>query len=76
MAAIPAVLYFFSIFLMIEADVRRAGARPVPIHTAPFWILTKRHGYHFLAVIGIPIMLVLGMSAFRAVFVSMIVAVV
>jgi len=76
MAAIPAVLYFFSIFLMIEADVRRTGARPVPIHTAPFWILTKRHGYHFLAVIGIPIMLVLGMSAFRAVFVSMIVAVV
>jgi len=76
MAAIPAVLYFFSIFLMIEADVRRAGAQPVPIHTAPFWVLTKRHGYHFLAVIGIPIMLVLGMSAFRAVFVSMIVAVV
>jgi hypothetical protein len=46
MAAIPAVLYFFSIFLMIEADVRRAGAHPVPIHTAPFWVLTKRHGYH------------------------------
>ena len=68
MAAIPAVLYFFSIFLMIEADTRRAGARPVPIDTPPLWELTKRHGYHFLAVIGIPIMLVLGMSAFRAVF--------
>ena len=33
MAAIPALLYFFSIFLMIEADTRRAGARPVPIDT-------------------------------------------
>ena len=75
MAAIPALLYFFSIFLMIEADTRRAGARPVPIDTAPLWVLTKRHGYHFLAVIGIPVMLVLGMSAFRAVFFSMIVAV-
>jgi TRAP transporter 4TM/12TM fusion protein len=75
MAAIPALLYFFSIFLMIEADTRRAGARPVPIDTPPLWELTKRHGYHFLAVIGIPIMLVLGMSAFRAVFFSMIVAV-
>ena len=31
MAAIPALLYFLSIFLMIEADTRRAGARPVPI---------------------------------------------
>jgi TRAP transporter 4TM/12TM fusion protein len=75
MAAIPALLYFFSIFLMIEADTRRAGARPVPIATPPLWMLTKRHGYHFLAVVGIPIMLLLGMSAFRAVFYSMLVAV-
>jgi TRAP transporter 4TM/12TM fusion protein len=75
MAAVPALLYFLSIFLMIEADTRRAGARPVPIDTPPLWVLTTRHGYHFLAVIGIPIMLVLGMSAFRAVFVSMLVAV-
>jgi TRAP transporter 4TM/12TM fusion protein len=75
MAAIPALLYFFSIFLMIEADTRRAGARPVPIATPPLWQLTKRHGYHFLAVVGIPIMLILGMSPFRAVFFSMLVAV-
>ena len=75
MAAIPALLYFFSIFLMIEADTRRAGARPVLLDTPPLWQLTKRHGYHFLAVVGIPIMLLLGMSPFRAVFFSMIVAV-
>ncbi len=75
MAAIPALLYFFSIFLMIEADTRRAGARPVPINTPPLWQLTKRYGYHFLAVVGIPIMLILGMSPFRAVFFSMLIAV-
>jgi TRAP transporter 4TM/12TM fusion protein len=75
MAAIPALLYFFSIFLMIEADTRRTGARPVPIATPPLWQLTKRHGYHFLAVVGIPIMLILGMSPFRAVFFSMLIAV-
>ena len=75
MAAIPALLYFFSIFLMIEADTRRAGARPVPIATPPLWQLTKRYGYHFLAVVGIPIMLLLGMSPFRAVFFSMLIAV-
>jgi TRAP transporter 4TM/12TM fusion protein len=75
MAAIPALLYFFSIFLMIEADTRRAGARPVAIATPPLWQLTKRHGYHFLAVVGIPLMLILGTSPFRAVFFSMIIAV-
>jgi TRAP transporter 4TM/12TM fusion protein len=75
MAAIPALLYFFSIFLMIEADTRRAGARPVAIATPPLWRLTKRHGYHFLAVVGIPLMLILGMSPFRAVFFSMVIAV-
>jgi TRAP transporter 4TM/12TM fusion protein len=75
MAAIPALLYFFSIFLMIEADTRRAGAHPVPIATPPLWQLTKRHGYHFLAVVGIPIMLIFGMSPFRAVFFSMLIAV-
>jgi len=75
MAAIPALLYFFSIFLMIEADTRRAGARAVTIATPPLWQLTKRHGYHFLAVVGIPLMLILGMSPFRAVFFSMIIAV-
>jgi TRAP-type uncharacterized transport system fused permease subunit len=37
--------------------------------------LTRRGGYHFLAVVGIPIMLVLGMSAFRAVLVSTMVAI-
>jgi len=75
MTAIPALLYFFSIFLMIEADTRRAGARPVTIATPPLWQLTKRHGYHFLAVVGIPLMLILGMSPFRAVFFSMIIAI-
>jgi len=75
MAAIPALLYFFSIFLMIEADTRRAGARPVPIATPPLWQLTKQSGYHFLAVVGIPLMLILGMSPFRAVFFSMLIAV-
>ncbi len=75
MAAIPALLYFLSIFLMIEADTRRMGARPVPIASPPLWQLTKRRGYHFLAVVGIPLMLVLGLSAFRAVFLTMLIAV-
>jgi TRAP transporter 4TM/12TM fusion protein len=75
MAAIPALLYFFSIFLMIEADTRRAGARPVEVASPSLWQITRRSGYHFLALVGIPIMLLMGMTAFRAVFYSMILAV-
>ena len=72
MAVIPALLYFFSIFLMIEADTRRFAARPVDVDAPSLWAITWRSGYHFLALVGIPIMLVMGMTAFRAVFYSMI----
>jgi TRAP transporter 4TM/12TM fusion protein len=75
MALIPALLYFFSVFLMIEADTRRAAAKPVDVAYPSFWQITRRSGYHFLALIGIPIMLLMGMTAFRAVFYSMILAV-
>lgn len=75
MAVIPALLYFFSIFLMIEADTRRLAAKPVDVVYPSLWQITRRSGYHFLALIGIPIMLLMGMTAFRAVFYSMILAV-
>ncbi|MBI3049231.1 MAG: TRAP transporter fused permease subunit [Acidobacteria bacterium] len=75
MAVIPAVLYFFSIFLMIEADTRRAAARPVEVGAESVWQITRRSGYHFLALVGIPVMLLMGMTAFRAVFYSMLIAV-
>jgi TRAP transporter 4TM/12TM fusion protein len=75
MAAIPALLYFVSIALMIEADTRRAGVRPLGVALPSVWALTRRHGYHFLALIGIPVMLAFGMSAFRGVFYSTIIAV-
>ncbi len=75
MAAIPALLYFFSIFLMIEADTRRAAARPVELVSPPLWQITKQSGYHFLALVGIPVLLLMGTTAFRAVFYSMILAV-
>ena len=75
MAAIPALLYFFSIFLMIEADTRRAGTQPVDVGVESLWQITKRRGYHFLALVGVPVMLVMGMTAFRAVFYSMLFAI-
>ena len=75
MATIPSLLYFLAIFLMIEADTRRLGTRPVAIALPSLWELTRRQGYHFLTLIGLAIMLSLGMSPFRAVFYSIAAAV-
>jgi TRAP transporter 4TM/12TM fusion protein len=75
MAAIPALLYFLSVFLMIEADTRRAAAAPVDVATESTWQLTRRFGYHFLALVAIPAFLLTGTTAFRAVFYSMAIAV-
>jgi TRAP transporter 4TM/12TM fusion protein len=75
MAVIPALLYFFSVFLMIEADTRRAGATPIDPGTDSLWRITRRSGYHFIALIGVPALLLLGMTAFRAVLYSMVLAV-
>ena len=75
MAIIPALLYFLGILLMIEADTRRIGLRPLDAGGPSLVTLTRRQGYHFLPILGLPIMLAAGMSAFRAVFYSMLLAI-
>ncbi|MDQ3488494.1 MAG: TRAP transporter large permease subunit, partial [Acidobacteriota bacterium] len=75
MATIPTILYYLSIFLMIEADARRAGTRPAPIDTPGLWVLTKRYGYHFTSLAAIAVLMVTGLSAFRAVFWATVLAV-
>ena len=75
MAAIPALLYFLGVLLMIEADTRRHGVRPLDLAVPSLWDLTRRQGYHFLALAGLPVMLAFGFSAFRAVFYSTLVAI-
>jgi TRAP transporter 4TM/12TM fusion protein len=87
MATIPAALYFLSIFLMIDADTRRAGALAGADPATPdeqglippadtVWQITRRSGYHFLALVSIPAFLLTGTTAFRAVFYSMAIAMV
>lgn len=68
MASIPTILYYLSIVLMIEADSRRLGGRPVRIGTRPLWQLTRQYGYHFTSLIAIAAFMLAGMSAFKAVF--------
>ena len=75
MAIIPAVLYYFSIFLMIEADSRRLGTRPVEIAIAPLGTLTRQYWYHFTSLVAIAGLMLSGFTAFRAVFWATVLAV-
>jgi TRAP transporter 4TM/12TM fusion protein len=75
MATIPTVLYYLSIFLMIEADSRRMGTRAAAADVGDVWTLTRRYGYHFTSLVAIAVLMVMGMTAFRAVFWSIILAV-
>jgi len=68
MATIPTLLYYLSIFLMIEADSRRLGTRATGVTTLSLGQLTWQYGYHFTSLVAIAVLMVLGMTAFRAVF--------
>jgi TRAP-type uncharacterized transport system fused permease subunit len=59
---------------MVEADARRLGVAPVKTSDASVWALTKAHGYHFLSLGAIAVLLATGMSAFMAVFWSIAIA--
>jgi TRAP transporter 4TM/12TM fusion protein len=74
MATIPTVLYYLSIFLMIEADSRRMGAIAAPVDTPGVAVLTKRYWYHFSSLAAIAVLMIAGFSAFRAVFWSTVLA--
>ena len=101
MATVPTVLYYLSIFLMIEADARRtaavapspslsgepvaspasgAGLDGAPLARAAdeslaFGALTRRYWYHFTSLVAIAVFMASGMSAFKAVFWSSVLAI-
>ena len=68
MATLPTLLYYISIFLMIEADSRRLGTKSTRSSTLSLAQLTWKYGYHFSSLVSIAGFMVLGMTAFRAVF--------
>lgn len=74
MAAIPTVLYYLSCFLMIEADSRRMHTAAVTLETPPLLELTLTYGYHFTSLIAVAVLMGIGMTAFMAVFWSIVIA--
>jgi TRAP transporter 4TM/12TM fusion protein len=69
MAAIPACLYYWSLFLMVEFDARKFGMKMVEVERAhDLKTLTWLYGYHFFPVLALVFCLVSGFTPPMAVF--------
>jgi TRAP transporter 4TM/12TM fusion protein len=75
MAAVPACLYYFSLFLMVDIDARRFGIKAgnsASVRGAGNLLLTR--GYFFLPLVAVVALLVSGFSPIMAVFWATLVA--
>jgi len=69
MACIPTCLYYWSIFLMVELDAKKFGVKEIEFDkTYSLWQLTYLYGFHFLSLIAIVGIMVLGFTPIYAVF--------
>jgi TRAP transporter 4TM/12TM fusion protein len=75
MAIVPTVLYYFSLFFMVELDARKYHMGQVPFErAATVWELTRRFWFHFLSLISIIVFMLLGFSPTLSVFWATVVA--
>jgi TRAP transporter 4TM/12TM fusion protein len=69
MACIPTCLYYWSIFLMVEIDARKFGVKEVAFdRTYSVWELTRLYGFHFISLVAIVVLMVVGFTPIMAVF--------
>jgi TRAP transporter 4TM/12TM fusion protein len=75
MAIIPTILYYLSLFLMVELDSRRFGAHDLIFKPEmSLWQMTRRHGFHFISLIAVVLFMVVGYSPMTSVFYSILLA--
>ena len=74
MSLVPTLLYYISIFLMIELDAHRFGFKEVKIEAVPVRELLGKYGYHLSSLVTIVIFMLGGFTAILAVFWSSVVA--
>ena len=67
MAAIPTLLYYWSIFTMVELDANKFGAKPVAVDGESVWSLTRKYGYHFVSLVAIVLFMLWGYTAILSV---------
>ena len=75
MAAVPALLYYLSVFLMVEGDSRRLAVREIDVAVPSPWAVTKQGWHHFGSLVAIVVLMTRGLTAFRAVFWATVLAV-
>jgi TRAP transporter 4TM/12TM fusion protein len=69
MASIPTCLYYWSIFLMVELDAKKFGIKEIAFDkTYSLGQLTYLYGFHFISLIAIVVMMVIGYTPIMAVF--------
>ncbi len=69
MACIPTCLYYWSIFLMVELDAKKFGVRQIAFdQTYGLGQLTYLYGFHFISLIAIVAIMVVGFTPIYAVF--------
>jgi TRAP transporter 4TM/12TM fusion protein len=69
MAAIPTVLYYFAILVMVEIDAKKhGGAGELMVPKGELWRVTRTYWFHFGSLISIVVFMLLGFSPVLAVF--------
>jgi TRAP transporter 4TM/12TM fusion protein len=69
MASIPTCLYYWSIFLMVELDAKKFGIKEIAFDkTYSLGQLTYLYGFHFISLVAIVVMMVIGYTPIMAVF--------
>jgi len=63
MATVPTILYYLSLFLMVELDARKFALREViPATQMRLGELTRRYWYHFGSLVSIVVFMLMGYS--------------
>jgi TRAP transporter 4TM/12TM fusion protein len=75
MAVIPTGLYYLTLFIMVEIDVRKFGMKDVTFESVePAWSLAKKYWFHFLSLVSIVAFMLVGYSPELSVFWATVVA--
>jgi len=68
LATIPTLLYYWSIFAMVELDAKKFGAQPVRAEGESVFSLTRKYGFHFVSLVAIIGFMLWGYTAILSVF--------
>jgi TRAP transporter 4TM/12TM fusion protein len=75
MAVIPTCLYYLTLFVMVEIDVRKFGMKDVLFESVESaWSLSKKYWFHFLSLVSIVVFMLWGFSPELSVFWATVVA--